>query len=825
MQHFEYKNSVSTDNRSLLVGLDSVIRTFSILIIVSLFAFSTAYGQKSAVANRKIPIDQDWQFMLGDVSEAAAVDFDDKAWRKLDLPHDWSIEGDVARNNPSGNDGGYFPTGIGWYRKQLTIEKAQRGNKLSLYFEGIYMNAEVYVNGKLAGGRPYGYSSFEIDITPYLHYGAQNTIAVKVDNAKQKNSRWYSGSGIYRHVYLLCKPALNFTTWGTAIRTANASEAHANVDLATTIKNETNSDKTVTLTYEILDSRDKLVACDTQHVKISEGAIISKNLQISVSNVQLWSPETPNLYTARLRINERHKLIDEISIPFGMRTVSYGAKEGFLLNGKSVKLNGGCVHHDNGALGAAAFDRAEYRKVELLKAAGFNAVRTSHNHPSEAFLAACDQIGLLVMDESFDGWRTGKNTHDYATIFDEWWQKDIESMVLRDRNHPAVIMWSTGNEIIERKEPQAVETATKLANLVRKLDPSRPVTSAITTWDQDWEIFDPLFAAHDIGGYNYQLHRAPSDHQRVPTRVIVQTESYPRDAFANWKLVQENNYIIGDFVWTAMDYLGESGIGRYFYVGETEGQHYDRDIFPWHGAYCGDIDLMVNRKPISHYRELLYNEDKKLHLAVKEPNGYFGQIKETIWSVWPTWESWTWPGHEGKEIEVEVYSRYPLVRLYLNDHLIGEKSVSQDTEFKASFIMPYQAGNLRAVGVENQGEKESSILKTAGKATHLQLKPDRKAIRADGQDLSFIAVEITDEQGIISAHAENKISFTIDGPGEIIAVDNANLQDEDNYTKNFRKAWKGKAMVIVRTTNKSGNIRVSANANGLETATVTLQSR
>ncbi len=268
-------------------------------------------------------------------------------------------------------------------------------------------------------------------------------------------------------------------------------------------------------------------------------------------------------------------------------------------------MNGGCVHHDNGCLGAAAFNRAEERRVELLKSAGFNAIRTSHNPPSEAFLDACDRLGMMVIDESFDGWKEQKTPYDYAKVFDAWWQRDLESMVLRDRNHPSIIMWSTGNEIIERKKPEAVETAKMLANCIRTIDPTRPVTSAMTTWDNDWEIFDTLFAAHDIGGYNYQLHRAESDHRRVPSRVIVQTESFPRDAFANWKMVQSNNYIIGDFVWTALDYLGESGIGRWYYPGETPGEHWENDFFPWHGAYCGDIDLTGWRKPISHYRNIL----------------------------------------------------------------------------------------------------------------------------------------------------------------------------------------------------------------------------
>jgi beta-galactosidase len=482
------------------------------------------------------------------------------------------------------------------------------------------------------------------------------------------------------------------------------------------------------------------------------------------------------------------------------------------------------VHHDNGCLGAAAYDRAEERKVRLLKSAGFNAVRTAHNPPSEAFLDACDSLGLMVIDESFDCWEESKNTYDYATFFKDWWQRDLESMILRDRNHPSVIIWSTGNEIMERKKPQAVITAQKLADAIHNIDTTRPVTSAMTTWDQDWEIFDPLMAAHDICGYNYQLDRAQSDHERVPSRVIVQTESYPRDAFKNWNLVENNSYIVGDFVWTALDYLGESGIGRYYYPGETEGEHWQADFYPWHGAYCGDIDLIGWRKPISHYRNLLYNDTEKLYMAVKEPNPENGEIRETMWSVWPTWESWTWPGHERKDIQVEVYSKYPKVRLYLNDKLIEEKNTTEDQEYKATFILKYSPGSLKAAGVKDDKEIESTILTTAGSPAKIKLIADRKNIIADGQDLSFVKVEITDEYGIIQPNAENKLSFSIEGPGIIAGVDNSDIKDLEKYAGNSRKAWHGRALVVIKSTQNAGEIFLKVNSPGLPDAVINIKS-
>jgi beta-galactosidase len=432
---------------------------------------------------------------------------------------------------------------------------------------------------------------------------------------------------------------------------------------------------------------------------------------------------------------------------------------------------------------------------------------------------------MMVIDEAFDGWKESKNQFDYATLFNDWWQRDIEAMVMRDRNHPSIIMWSIGNEIIERKKPEAVETAKMLANEVHQIDKTRPVTSAMTTWDNDWEIFDPLMAAHDVCGYNYELRRASSDHKRVPSRIILQTESYPRDAFTNWQLVQNNNYIIGDFVWTALDYLGESGIGRWYYSGDAPGEHWERELFPWHGAYCGDIDLTGWRKPISHYRSMLYNNSEKLYLAVREPNPEPLEIKETKWSVWPTWESWTWPGYEGKNMLVEVYSKYPKVRLYLNDKVIDEQLTSEEQQFKATFAVPYTSGELKAVGLIDNKEIESTTLKTSGKAAKIELKPDRTTIEANGQDLSFITIEITDNNGIIQPNAENRLNFSIEGPGVIVGVDNANLKDADSYAGSTRKVWHGRALVVIRSTRREGLIQLKVSSQDLPDAVITINSK
>lgn len=772
---------------------------------------------------RKQLFDYGWKFALGDYSDASSIHYNDNDWRTLDLPHDWSIEDRTDPANPMGNDGGYFPAGIGWYRKSFELPSTYKDKKVGIYFEGVYMNAEVFVNGKSVGMHPYGYSSFYYDLTSYLRYGEKNIIAVRVDNSQQKNCRWYTGSGIYRHVWLTTTNPVHINHWGVAITTPEVNESKAVVQVKTVLRNETSSGRRVTLTTQLRRGEEEAGKGENA-VELPANGTKEVIQTISVLRPALWSPASPELYKAYLTVSEAGNTLDHTTETFGIRTITYSAEKGLFLNGKRIILNGGCLHHDNGLLGAAAYDRAEERKAELMKAAGFNAVRTAHNIPSEAFLHACDRLGLLVIDEPFDGWRDSKNKYDYSTLFDQWWQQDVESMVLRDRNHPSIFCWSIGNEVIERKKLEVVTTAKKLADHVHKFDSSRPVTSALAAWDNDWEIYDPLAAVHDIVGYNYLLHRAPADHQRVPSRVIMQTESYPRDAFANWALVEDNNYIIGDFVWTAIDYLGESGIGRYYYVGETEGEHYERNHYPWHGAYCGDIDLTGWRKPISHYRELLYNSEKKLYMSVKEPDHFYGKIKETLWSVWPTWESWNWPGHEGKEIQVEIYSRYSKVRLYLNDRLIGEQLTGREQQFKAVFTLSYEPGILKAVGVETEVEVEETIMKTSGNPAQIKLTADRTEIKADGQDLTFVTVEIQDKEGIIEPNANNHLSFDVKGTGVIAAVGNADLKDTDSYVGHQRKAWKGRAIVVVKSTQKKGKIVLKVTSPGLIPATVTIRT-
>ena len=767
----------------------------------------------AVIQPKKQLLDNGWRFCQQDVAGASEITFNDRGWTTVNLPHDWSVLQPVSKDAPSGNAGGYYPTGIGWYRKTITLDKTAAYKKIWLYFEGVYENSAVYVNGKLAGGHHYGYSSFYCDITSLVHSG-KNTVAVRVDNSAQINCRWYSGSGIYRHVWLVTRPLVHIDNWGVHVTTP---DLHT-VRVATTVCNSTTRDEKVMVTTTLIDGKEQRSSVSVP----SQGTVVVEQI-FNVDDLQPWTPSHPMLHQASVELSSG----DKENVTFGIKTIEYSAENGFLLNGQPMLLNGGCVHHDNGILGAASFDRAEWRKAELMKKAGYNAVRTSHNPPSEAFLDACDRLGLLVIDEAFDGWRDEKNTNDYHKYFDSDYKEDIEALVRRDRNHPSVFCWSIGNEVIERKKIEVVTTATHLKQEVLRWDSTRPVTSALAAWDSDWEIYDPLAATLDITGYNYLIQKAEDDHLRVPSRVMMQTESYPKDTYRNWRASRDHSYVIGDFVWTAIDYLGESGIGRWWYEGDVPGEHYERDLYPWHAAYCGGIDLTGITKPIGHYRNMLWNGTEKLYLAVSEPDGWQGNgvIHAGLWGLHPEWESWDWPGWEGKTIDVVVYSRYPQVRLYLNGKLMGEKTVSESTEYKAVFHIPFAAGELRAEGISEDVVQETKTLSTPSAAAGLCLTPDRNSVSADGQDLSFVLVEIVDKEGIVLPNDNREVSFSVTGPADIIAIGNADIKDTTSYVSNPHKVWKGRCLVVLRNNGKKGHSVLTARASGLPESKTIITSK
>ena len=727
----------------------------------------------------------------------------------VDLPHDWDIfEGPNSGKGATGTGGGWFKAGKGEYRKTF---KTPDSELVKLHFEGVYQKAEVYVNGQKAGQHHYGYTPFTVDVTPYLYKEKrENEVVVKVDNSEQPNCRWYSGSGIYRHVWLETMPALHIAENGVFVTTPEVSADKALVLVDVTVQNESQADRNATV---VVGGAHLMVA-----VKAGESKTVTTTLY--VNNPRLWSPENPMLYEAKVKLKEAGNVIDNATAKYGIRTFSFDAENGFVLNGQKVLINGACVHHDDGVLGAMAFDAAEIRKVRQMKEAGFNLIRTSHNPTTRAFLDACDSIGMLVIDEAFDGWRTQKNPYDYSTVIDSCFREDIHAMVLRDRNHPCVISWSIGNEVIERKDIRVVYTARQMKKAIHEHDKTRPVTEALCAWDRDWEIYDPHAEVLDVVGYNYMIFKHASDHERDPKRVLWQTESYPRDAFRNWTVSHDFPYVVGDIVWTGLDYLGESGIGRNYYKGEREGESWIEGGQPeWHGAPCGDVDITGWRKPISHYREMLWNQDTPLYMAVREPNNYHGDIKTTMWSVWPTWESWTWPGWEGKPVEVEVYTHQPEVKLYLDDQLVGTKQVSRDTEFKAVFTVPYKAGTLRA-----EASSESVTLRTAGEPVRLRLTPDHPVMAANGQSLTFVTVEVLDKQGTPVPEVAIDCEATVKGAGTLLAFASADLKDTEPYTSPRVKTWKGRALLVIRSTQKKGSVSVTIKS-ALPTASLSLKSK
>ena len=799
---------------------------FSLLACFLFSAIATAAGP----ARVRETLDFGWHFLPDDATNAYQPEFNDHTWRTVDLPHDWSIEGDFNRTNAMSAASGYLPSGIGWYRRTFTTPSAWSGKRVLIEFEGVYMNADVWLNGEHLGFHPYGYTTFHYDVTPQLKAGGTNTLVVKVDNSKELNSRWYSGSGIYRHVWLTVTDPVHVAPWGVFVTTPEVSAAKAQVQIQTMVRNDSDAAQSVSLQTTLLNPSGTSAGVANTQVSIPARGETNVTVSVAVTAPKLWSPETPSLYHVVSAVSVNGQPVDEVQTPFGIRSLKVSAEKGFELNGQTVKLVGGCVHHDNGCLGAAAFDRAEERSVELLKAAGFNAIRTSHNPPSPAFLDACDRLGMLVLDEAFDCWERGKNPFDYGISFTNWWQRDMDAMILRDRDHPSVVLWSIGNELPERGNTNGWRIGKMLADYARSLDNTRFVTAALNRGGS-WTNMDPLFAQLDVAGYNYALNNTPTDHERLPARVIVCTESLPRATFESWTHVHDQSYVIGDFVWTALDYIGEAAIGRYAYSTDTNATNrgfggHSTTLYPWHGSYCGDLDLAGFRKPISHYRNILFGRGEKLFLCVREPEVAGRTIRlGNNWSLWPAWESWTWPGFEGTNFNVEVYSSCDRVQLYLNDQLVGETNTTRAEQFKAMFSVPYAPGKLRAVGLQNGRQVAESLLTTVGDAARIRLAPDHETLQADGQDLSYVTVEVTDKAGGRQPNADQPIHFSLSGPGVMAGVDNGNDRSEERYQGDHRSVWHGRALVVIRSTREAGRIRLTATSPGLADATVTIQSR
>ncbi len=811
-----------------------------------------AEAQDQSAPRIRESFDAEWKFFKGEAPGADAVSFNDSHWRTLTLPHDWSIEGPFSRSEPSGGAGGYAPTGIGWYRKHFTVPAFYRDRKVSLEFDGVYQNSEVWLNGHYLGKRPYGFITFAYDITPYLNFGAPNVVAVKVDNEPQPSCRWYSGSGIYRHTWLTAVHPIHVALWGTFVTTPRITNESATVHARTLVRNASPVAANSTLTTAILDANGNTVHSTESTQSIPAGNAYEFSQELTVTQPQRWGLSTPTLYTLRSTVRAAGVLTDVYDTPFGIREATFDANRGFFLNGEHVKINGVCLHHEAGSVGAAVPLRVWQRRFELLRAMGCNAIRTSHNPPAPEFLDLCDRMGFLVMDEPFDEWKSGKGQvhgNGYSRLWDEWHVRDATDFLRRDRNHPSIVLWSCGNEIPDQLSPQGPEILRELLSLFHNLDPTRPVTAAC---DQiaaqpkraPVEFLDLL----DIVGYNYadrwrnrrELYYS-IDKLAHPNWRMIGTESSgmggPRGDYSGllppapgetppsaptrpgfyfgsragraldtenlWRFVRTHDYVSGDFMWTGIDYLGEA-------FGNSR------------GATAGVIDTCGFPKDGYYFYQSQWVSQPVLHL----------------------FPHWNWKGREGQCLPVSCYTNCESVELFLNGKSIGVKGYSfprygmeeryghydparinpnrTTSDLHLSWDVPYEPGTLKAVGKKQGKVVAETEVSTTGDPAAVILSPDRNAIRADGRDVVHIAIQIADAQGRVNPLADNTVTLDVRGPGRLIGVDNGNVADMTfDFKANHIQAYHGLCLAIVQSSG-TGRIEINATSPGLKSSSAVI---
>lgn len=822
-----------------------------------------AFFYAGATDSRAVSFNDDWKFILSDSAVYASPDYDDSAWRQLSLPHDWAIEGDFSESNPSGTGGGALPGGVGWYRKAFPTPAGEKNRNVFVDFDGAYMNSTVFVNGHELGTRPYGYASFSYDITPWLKKdGTDNLIAVRVDNAEQPNSRWYSGCGIYRNVWLRTLGDIHIPLWGQHIRT-DVSAEKAVIDITTDIVSRLRGKTAVSVYSALIDASGKMVAKTpaTTVVLSSKQKEASAKASVTIDRPHLWSTEDPYLYTLATYVSDSRtgELLDTYLTTTGLRFFNFDPRKGFSLNGKPMKLNGVCMHHDLGALGAAVNTRAIERQLSILKEMGANAYRASHNPPAPEVLDLCDRMGILVMDETFDMWRKKKTSHDYSRYFDEWHERDLADLVRRDRNHPSVIIWSIGNEVLEQWNDASADTLSleeanlilnfghgkdklaaddgsmsvnslltkKLADFTRLLDPDRPVTAGCNEPNPGNHLFRS--GSLDIIGYNYHDDWFDSIPGWFPEKPFVITESVsglmtrgyyrmPSDSMYIWPVrwdipftdpsfscssydnchvpwgnthegtmrhVEEKDFIAGQFVWTGFDYLGEpTPFG-----------------WPARSSYFGIVDLAGIPKDIYYIYQSRWRPEK------------------TVLHLFPHW-NWT----PGETIDLKAYyNNADEVELFLNGESKGVRSM-QPGKYHVMWRIPFEPGTLEAVSRKDGRIVARQTIRTAGEPYAIRLTPDRSLIKADGNDLSYVLTEIVDRDGNLCPLADNQITFRVEGAGYNTGVDNGSPTSLERFKSDRRKAFYGKAMLIVRNNGQEGPVTVTASSPGLRPYTATINS-
>jgi len=793
---------------------------------------------------RRVNFDANWRFYKGAVEGAQKPDFDDSNWKLLRLPHDWAIEGPFDEKfNPE--TGGLPVSGIGWYRKSFLLTESAQGRIFTIVFDGAMSNSTVWLNGEELGGRPYGYSSFFFNLTPHLHFGSEaNVLAVRLA-PEPDSSRWYPGAGIYRNVWLDVTAPVHVAEWGTYVITPQVTDEKATVSVKTEVRNDSANESTIEIRHSIVDASGKAVSQGrAPSVAVSADATRTVPATLTVENPQRWDMDRPYLYTLVTEIFDGDRVIDKYSTTFGIRTIAFDRDKGFLLNGKRHKLHGVCLHHDLGALGAAVNRRATERELQIMKAAGVNAIRTSHNPPSPELLELADRMGLVVMDEAFDMWHIPKVPNGYSKYFDQWSERDLRDMARRDRNHPSIILWSIGNEIPEQKSPDGWKEAKRLTDFFHEEDPTRPTTSAMNEWA---DAIRNHFADNvDVKGFNYQpmhyeqiMHDHPDwvvygsetescvSSRGVYHLPIVAYEKPPSHQISSYDTVApfwaycpdvEFTYqdklpnVLGEFVWTGFDYLGEptpywDGNG-----GDT------KNDWPARSSYFGFVDLA----------------------GFPKDNYYLYQSEWTTQPMVHLLPHWNWEGQEGQAIPVMAYSNAEEVELFLNGKSLGRKKRFSDewempvghnvsdtgkflSKYRRIWEVPYQPGTLKAVAYSGGKQVAEQEVRTAGAPARIKLIADRSVIHADGDDLSYLTVRVEDKDGNLCPLADNLLHFDVSGAGEIAGVDNGNAATTEPFHADHRKAFNGMALLILRSHNEAGEIHVDATSEGLAPAQLDIQ--
>jgi beta-galactosidase len=810
----------------------SVRRVSLVLLFASAVAGPAIAQDGSQPSRQRLLMDYGWMFTTGDPVGAEEPAFDDAGWRSVELPHDWSIEGPYEQDAATGGRGGYLPTGIGWYRRSFTLPDGLRGRRVTVEFDGVYQNSDVWVNGHHLGSRPYGYVSFHYDLTPHLVEG-ENVVAVRVDNSRQPNTRWYSGSGIYRHVWLTVTGPLHVGHWGTFVTTPEVDTAGSLVAVHTRIVNDRTSERSGRLRSVILDAAGSEVARAETAFTLTAGERTDLAQQLRVEAPALWSPDTPVLYTLRATVlDPGGRTVDETDTPFGIRDIAFDADRGFLLNGNRVKMLGVNLHHDGGPVGAAVPEVVWERRLMLLKEMGVNAVRTAHNPPAPEFLDLCDRLGMLVMDEAFDEWTHGKVEYGYHRYFADWAERDLVDFIRRDRNHPSVVLWSLGNEIGEQHAPGGHEVLRMLVEFAHREDPTRPVTTGNDhIYADDGATTVEFLELLDVVGYNYvdrwherrELYAAQDRHEH-PDWKLIGTESGPvwgtrgeypvgddpdrvRPFYTAgmiraeqlWRFVALRDYFAGDFMWTGIDYLGESR-------------------WPRKNSTSGQLDLVGFPDDGYFFYQSRWTEAPMIHL----------------------FPHWNWTGREGQLIPVLAYTNCDAVELYLNGRFLGEKRLEfprQGTsggwnsyerppvfpttaDLHLAWDVPYEPGVLRAVGKRSGEVVAIKEVRTAGEASALRLSVDRAEIRSGIRDVAHVEVEVVDADGVVVPSSTHLVRFTVEGPARLLAVGNGDPTDHSPYKARERRAFHGLLLAMVQSTNETGRVRVTAQADGLEPASM-----